>query len=71
VLPWDGHNHYLAAVYRTDLADRVDALVAAGERKMRALVDASDAQRIVMSDSLPLTNLNSAADLRALVQPGS
>ncbi len=38
VLPWDGQDHYLAAVYRTDLADRVDALVAAGERKMRALV---------------------------------
>ena len=70
VLPWDGQDHYLAAVYRTDLADRVDALVGAGERKMRALVDASDAQRIVMPESRSLTNLNSAADLRALVQPG-
>jgi molybdopterin-guanine dinucleotide biosynthesis protein A len=65
VLPWDGRDHYLAAVYRTDLADRADALVAAGERKMRALVDASDAQRIVMSDSHPLTNVNSATDLLA------
>jgi molybdopterin-guanine dinucleotide biosynthesis protein A len=71
VLPWDGRDHYLAAVYRTDLADRVDALVAAGERAMRALVDASDTQRIVMSDSGPLTNLNSADDLRALAQPGT
>jgi molybdenum cofactor guanylyltransferase len=70
VLPWDGQDHYLAAVYRTDLADRVDALVGAGERKMRALVDASDAQRVVMPESPSLTNLNSAADLRALVQPG-
>lgn len=51
VLPWDGRNHYLAAVYRTDLADRVDTLVGAGERKMSALVDASDALRIVMADS--------------------
>jgi molybdenum cofactor guanylyltransferase len=71
VLPWDGQDHYLAAVYRTDLADRVDALVAAGDRKMRDLVDASDAQRIVMSDSRSLTNLNSAADLHALVRPGA
>ena len=71
VLPWDGRDHFLAAVYRTDLADRADALVAAGERKMRALVDVSDTQRIVMSDSGPLTNLNSDADLRALVQPGA
>ena len=71
VLPWDGRDHFLAAVYRTDLADRADALVAAGERKMLALVDVSDTQRIVMSDSRPLTNLNSDADLRALVQPGA
>ena len=30
VLPWDGRDHYLAGVYRTDLADKADALVAAG-----------------------------------------
>ncbi|WP_082956124.1 molybdenum cofactor guanylyltransferase [Mycobacterium sp. E3339] len=69
VLPWDGQDHYLAAVYRTDLADRVDALVAAGERKMRALVDASDAQRIVTTDSRSLTNVNTDAELRALARP--
>ena len=34
---------------------------------MRAVVEASDAQRIVMPESRSLTNLNSAADLRALV----
>ncbi|CPR10585.1 molybdopterin-guanine dinucleotide biosynthesis protein A [Mycobacterium bohemicum DSM 44277] len=70
VLPWDGQDHYLAAVYRTDLADRVDALVAAGERKMRTLVVRSDAQRIVTLDSGAsrwLTNVNTEADLRALV----
>ncbi|MDD4866340.1 MAG: molybdenum cofactor guanylyltransferase [Mycobacterium sp.] len=66
VLPWDGQDHYLAAVYRTDLADRAEALVAAGARKMRALVDASDTQRIVISDSRPLTNVNTDAELRAL-----
>jgi molybdenum cofactor guanylyltransferase len=71
VLPWDGQDHFLAAVYRTDLADRADALVAAGERKMRALVDVSDTQRIVMSDSRALTNVNTDADLRALTRPGA
>lgn len=69
VLPWDGRDHYLAAVYRTDLAARVDALVAAGERSMRALVDTVDAQRIVMADTRALANVNTAAELRALAQP--
>lgn len=70
VMPWDGRSHYLAAVYRTDLADRVDALVAAGARSMRALIDASDSQQIVLSDSEVLTNVNTAADLRTPVRPG-
>jgi molybdenum cofactor guanylyltransferase len=71
VLPWDGRSHYLAAVYRTDLAERIDALVAAGERKMSALIDVSDAQQIVLPDSRPLTNVNTDAELRALVLPGA
>ncbi|WAJ43725.1 molybdenum cofactor guanylyltransferase [Mycobacterium sp. Aquia_216] len=71
VLPWDGRSHYLAAVYRTDLADRIDALVAAGERKMSALIDASDAQQIVLPDSRVLTNVNTDSEFRALVQPGA
>jgi molybdopterin-guanine dinucleotide biosynthesis protein A len=71
VLPWDGRSHYLAAVYRTDLAQRIDALVAAGERKMSALIDASDAQQIVLPDSRPLTNVNTDAELRALMRPGA
>ena len=71
VLPWDGRSHYLAAVYRTDLAERIDALVAAGERRMSALIDASDAQQIVLPDSRALTNVNTDAELRAAVQPGA
>lgn len=70
VLPWDGRDHYLAAVYRTELADQVDALVAAGERSMRALVDRVDAQRIVIPHARSLTNLNSDADLRTLLYSG-
>lgn len=69
VLPWDGRDHYLAAVYRTGLAERIDALVAAGERRLRALVDGVDTQRIVIADGQPLANLNSPADLSAL--PGA
>jgi molybdenum cofactor guanylyltransferase len=71
VLPWDGRDHYLAAVYRTDLADQVDALIAAGERSMRSLVDRVDAQRIVVPASRSLANVNSAADLRTLLLAGS
>ncbi|KUI34410.1 molybdopterin-guanine dinucleotide biosynthesis protein A [Mycobacterium sp. IS-1590] len=66
VLPWDGRDHYLAGVYRTALADRVDALIAAGERSMRALVDRVDTQRIVMPEQRALTNINTAADLAAV-----
>lgn len=66
VVPWDGQDHYLAAVYRTELADRADALVAGGARRMSALVDAADAQRAVTVDARSLTNINTDADLRAL-----
>lgn len=66
VLPWDGRDHYLAAVYRTALADRADELVAEGQRSMSALVNVVNAQRVVTSRSIPLTNVNSATDLSAL-----
>jgi molybdopterin-guanine dinucleotide biosynthesis protein A len=69
VLPWDGRDHYLAGIYRTSLADQVDALVAAGERSMRALVDTIDTQRIVMPEQRSLTNVNTAADLTAATPP--
>lgn len=71
IVPWDGRSHFLAAVYRTALADRIDALVAVGERRMSALIDASDAQQIVLPDSRALTNVNTDAELRALVLPGA
>jgi len=69
VLPWDGRNHYLAGIYRTSLADRVDELVTAGERSMRALVNRVDTQRIVMPEQPSLTNVNTAAELTASVPP--
>ena len=64
VLPWDGRDHYLAGVYRTRLAARADALVAAGARSMRALVDQVDTQRVVMAERRALINVNAPADLR-------
>lgn len=70
VLPWDGRDHYLAAVYRTALASHIDALLTAGERAMRALLDTVDAQRLVVSDGHSLANVNSAADLQSLAAAG-
>ena len=67
VLPWDGRDHYLAGIYRTSLADRVDELIAAGKSSMRALVDTVDTQRIVMAEQRALTNVNTAADLATTV----
>jgi molybdopterin-guanine dinucleotide biosynthesis protein A len=64
VLPWDGRDHYLAGVYRTALAARVDALIAEGERSMRSLVDSVNTQRIVLPPRPELTNVNTAADVR-------
>lgn len=64
VLPWDGRDHYLAGIYRTDLADRIDALVATGRHSMRALADTVLAERVVVSPSGELTNFNSESDLR-------
>jgi molybdopterin-guanine dinucleotide biosynthesis protein A len=66
VLPWDGRDHYLAGVYRTALAERIRELVAAGERRMRALVDIVDTQRIVMPEQRALTNVNTATDLTGI-----
>lgn len=63
VLPWDGRDHYLAGVYRTDLAARAEELVAAGERSMRSLVDAVDTQRVVMPERRALANVNAPQDL--------
>lgn len=63
VLPWDGRDHYLAGIYRTDLAGHIDALVAAGERSMRALAETVLTQRVVLPPTRALTNANSPADL--------
>lgn len=66
VLPRADRDHYLAAVYRTALAETVDALVATGERRVGALVETVEVQRIVLADTSPLANLNSPDDVAGL-----
>ena len=69
VIPWDGRDHYLASVYRTDLVDQAEALVAAGQRAMRVLTGVADTQRIVLpAGTNALVNVNTPADLRALAR---
>jgi molybdopterin-guanine dinucleotide biosynthesis protein A len=63
VLPWDRRDHCDAALYRTSLVGRIDALITAGERSMGALVMRVHAQRVVVVDSRVLTTISSAADL--------
>lgn len=60
VLPFDGRDHYLAAVYRTALAGRIEELVAAGHRRMRAVAEAVAVQRVVLdpASARALTNFN-------------
>jgi molybdopterin-guanine dinucleotide biosynthesis protein A len=70
VLPWDGSNHYLAAVYRTELAAAVDELVAAGERNIPALVARVDSQRVVIGDSRSPAAAKPTSGLRSLLHAG-
>jgi molybdopterin-guanine dinucleotide biosynthesis protein A len=66
VLPWNGRDQFLAGLYRTSLVDRINELVAAGERSMVALANSVETQRIVVSDDRWFTNMNSATDLSLL-----
>jgi molybdopterin-guanine dinucleotide biosynthesis protein A len=70
VLPWDGSNHYLAAVYRTELARQIDDLVAAGERNLPALINRVDSQRVVIFDSRPPADAKPPKGLRSLLGIG-
>ncbi len=69
VLPWDGRDHYLAGIYRTALNTVIADLLDAGERSMRALVDSVDTQRIVLPEQPALANVNTVADLEAVLPP--
>ena len=69
VLPWDGRDHYLAGIYRTALHATIADLVHSGARSMRALVDTVDTQRIVMPEQAALANVNTPAELEAVIPP--
>lgn len=71
VLPWDGRDHYLAGIYRTGLAIRIEALVADGARSMRALTDGADTHRVVLGSraAAALANVNSPGDLANVKWP--
>lgn len=58
VLPWDGRDHYLAAIYRTALADRIDALVAGRTQDAGARGRGEAWARVVLSDAGMLANVN-------------
>jgi molybdopterin-guanine dinucleotide biosynthesis protein A len=64
VLPWDGRDHYLAAIYRTGLTERIDVLVDAGHRSMRSLISTVVTERVVLPPGDALTNVNAPSDLR-------
>jgi molybdenum cofactor guanylyltransferase len=70
VLPWDGSNHYLTAVYRTELASVVDDLVAAGERGIPALIARVDSQRVVIGDAGAPVEAKPTSGLRSLLHAG-
>ena len=64
VLPWDGRDHYLAGIYRTGLAERIDVLVAAGQRSLRSLITTVVTRRVVVPPGPALTNVNAPSDIR-------
>ncbi len=61
-----GRDHPMAAVYRTSLVERLDELVADGELRMSAVLDALVTHRIGVSDARWLTNVDAPGDLHRL-----
>jgi molybdopterin-guanine dinucleotide biosynthesis protein A len=62
----EGRDHYLAAVYDTDLCDTIDELTSTGERRLGSLFENVGAQRISVSNPKWVANVNTEADLAAL-----
>lgn len=61
--------HPLAGVYRTRASETLAGLVGAGERRMLAAVEALRTNRVTLSDSTWLTNVNAPEDLHRLRVP--
>jgi molybdopterin-guanine dinucleotide biosynthesis protein A len=61
--------HPLAGVYRTRASGILADLVASGERRMLAAVDALRTNRVTLTDPTWLTNVNAPEDLHRLRVP--
>jgi molybdopterin-guanine dinucleotide biosynthesis protein A len=59
-------DHPMAGVYRTSAASRIAELVATGEKRMTAVLDALATRRVSVSDPDWLTNVNAPEDLHRL-----
>ncbi|MBD0023498.1 MULTISPECIES: molybdenum cofactor guanylyltransferase [Gordonia] len=59
-------DHPMAAIYRTSSAPVVADLVAGGERRMLAVLDALETRRVPVSEPEWLTNVNAPEDLHDL-----
>lgn len=68
----DGRAHPLAAAYRPEVADRISALLDAGERRVGALLEGMPVAwldaRALPGGGVPLRNVNTPADLAAARQ---
>ncbi|WP_345602501.1 molybdenum cofactor guanylyltransferase [Tomitella cavernea] len=62
-----GRDHPLAGVYRTGLAEGIDAVVRSGERSVRGFLESVTVRRVVLhgADARAVFNVNTPADARA------
>ncbi|WP_235681127.1 molybdenum cofactor guanylyltransferase [Tomitella gaofuii] len=62
-----GRDHPLAGVYRTALAEEIDAVVRSGRRSMRGFLEGATVHRVVLggADARAVFNVNTPADARA------
>lgn len=62
----DGCDQFLAGIYDTDLCDTIDELVKNGVRRLGALMDSVDMQRITITNPGWVVNVNTAEQWEAL-----
>ncbi|MFZ2511097.1 MAG: molybdenum cofactor guanylyltransferase [Gordonia sp. (in: high G+C Gram-positive bacteria)] len=61
-----GRDHPMAAIYRTRIVPQLAELIAAGEQRMLAALDAIVTHRVGVSDATWLTNVDAPEDLHRL-----
>ncbi len=65
-----GDGHSLVCLLHVSLAARLDAVRAAGERRVRAWLAAADARAVRFDDAVAFSNLNAPEHLQAEQEPG-